>query len=70
VAGVAATVGSYPFDLLRTVMASQGEPKVCHLLPHHFFGREIPLRADSRLSTTEGQGTLHHATFMHSYCSF
>ncbi|GJP29778.1 hypothetical protein CLOM_g19616 [Closterium sp. NIES-68] len=28
VAGIAATVGSYPFDLLRTVLASQGEPKV------------------------------------------
>lgn len=27
-AGCAATVGSYPFDLLRTVLASQGEPKV------------------------------------------
>ena len=28
-AGCAATVGSYPFDLLRTILASQGEPKVC-----------------------------------------
>ncbi|GJP30935.1 hypothetical protein CLOM_g7332 [Closterium sp. NIES-68] len=28
VGGIAATVGSYPFDLLRTVLASQGEPKV------------------------------------------
>ncbi|CAH9120905.1 unnamed protein product [Cuscuta epithymum] len=27
-AGCAATLGSYPFDLLRTVLASQGEPKV------------------------------------------
>ncbi|CAN4106221.1 unnamed protein product [Withania somnifera] len=27
-AGSAATVGSYPFDLLRTILASQGEPKV------------------------------------------
>lgn len=27
-AGCAATVGSYPFDLLRTLLASQGEPKV------------------------------------------
>ncbi|KAH7666808.1 Mitochondrial carrier protein [Dioscorea alata] len=27
-AGCAATVGSYPFDLLRTILASQGEPKV------------------------------------------
>ncbi|KAH7513346.1 hypothetical protein FEM48_Zijuj12G0190300 [Ziziphus jujuba var. spinosa] len=27
-AGCAATVGSYPFDLLRTVLASQGEPKI------------------------------------------
>ncbi|CAK9158932.1 unnamed protein product [Ilex paraguariensis] len=27
-AGAAATVGSYPFDLLRTILASQGEPKV------------------------------------------
>ncbi|MBA0629119.1 hypothetical protein Godav_023725 [Gossypium davidsonii] len=30
-AGCAATVGSYPFDLLRTILASQGEPKVLHL---------------------------------------
>ncbi|KAK4770912.1 hypothetical protein SAY87_031444 [Trapa incisa] len=27
-AGCAATIGSYPFDLLRTILASQGEPKV------------------------------------------
>uniref|UniRef100_A0A9I9DNN7 Mitochondrial thiamine diphosphate carrier 2-like n=1 Tax=Cucumis melo TaxID=3656 RepID=A0A9I9DNN7_CUCME len=27
-AGCAATVGSYPFDLLRTILASQGEPKI------------------------------------------
>ena len=27
-AGAAATVGSYPFDLLRTTLAAQGEPKV------------------------------------------
>lgn len=27
-AGCAATVGSYPFDLVRTILASQGEPKV------------------------------------------
>ncbi|VAH84319.1 unnamed protein product [Triticum turgidum subsp. durum] len=29
IAGSAATVGSYPFDLLRTILASQGEPKFC-----------------------------------------
>ncbi|CAL0325811.1 unnamed protein product [Lupinus luteus] len=28
IAGCAATLGSYPFDLLRTILASQGEPKV------------------------------------------
>nr|GEW03797.1 mitochondrial thiamine diphosphate carrier 2-like [Tanacetum cinerariifolium] len=27
-AGCAATVGSYPFDLVRTILASQGEPKI------------------------------------------
>ncbi|KAD5317157.1 hypothetical protein E3N88_17103 [Mikania micrantha] len=27
-AGSAATVGSYPFDLVRTILASQGEPKI------------------------------------------
>ncbi|RRT38867.1 hypothetical protein BHE74_00052888 [Ensete ventricosum] len=27
-AGCAATIGSYPFDLLRTILASQGEPRV------------------------------------------
>lgn len=31
VAGVAATVASYPFDVLRTTLAAQGEPKV-HML--------------------------------------
>lgn len=29
-AGCAATLGSYPFDLLRTILASQGEPKVLY----------------------------------------
>ena len=28
VAGAAATVASYPFDFLRTLMAAQGEPPV------------------------------------------
>ena len=28
VAGAAATLGSYPFDLLRTTLAAQGLPKV------------------------------------------
>ncbi|XP_020573328.1 uncharacterized protein LOC110019824 [Phalaenopsis equestris] len=28
IAGCAATLGSYPFDLLRTILASQGEPKI------------------------------------------
>lgn len=32
-AGCAATIGSYPFDLLRTILASQGEPKVSLILP-------------------------------------
>lgn len=27
-AGAAGTIASYPFDLLRTTMAAQGEPKV------------------------------------------
>jgi hypothetical protein len=31
-AGTAATFGSYPFDLLRTILASQGEPKVLFLV--------------------------------------
>ena len=30
-AGAAATAASYPFDLLRTTLAAQGEPKVCLL---------------------------------------
>lgn len=29
-AGAAATLGSYPFDLLRTTLAAQGQPKVYH----------------------------------------
>ena len=28
VAGAAATLASYPFDLLRTTLAAQGEPQV------------------------------------------
>ncbi len=37
VAGAAATVASYPFDLLRTTLAAQGEPKVSfpHYTPHY-----------------------------------
>ena len=27
-AGAAATIASYPFDILRTTLAAQGEPKV------------------------------------------
>ncbi|KAG6554263.1 hypothetical protein Mapa_004179 [Marchantia paleacea] len=38
VAGTAATVGSYPFDLLRTIMASQGEPKVYPTMRSAFMG--------------------------------
>lgn len=34
VAGVSATVGSYPFDLLRTTLAVQGEPKVYRGMGH------------------------------------
>lgn len=36
-AGCAATVGSYPFDLLRTLLASQGEPKVYTTMRAAFF---------------------------------
>ncbi|XVF38698.1 hypothetical protein REPUB_Repub20aG0124100 [Reevesia pubescens] len=36
-AGCAATVGSYPFDLLRTILASQGEPKVYPTMRSAFF---------------------------------
>ncbi|RZC75448.1 hypothetical protein C5167_050930, partial [Papaver somniferum] len=35
-AGCAATVGSYPFDLLRTILASQGEPKVYTTMRYAF----------------------------------
>ncbi|KAJ8424996.1 hypothetical protein Cgig2_018681 [Carnegiea gigantea] len=34
VAGCAATIGSYPFDLVRTILASQGEPKVMGICKH------------------------------------
>ncbi|XP_010548933.1 PREDICTED: mitochondrial thiamine pyrophosphate carrier 1 [Tarenaya hassleriana] len=37
-AGCAATIGSYPFDLLRTVLASQGEPKVYPNMRSAFLG--------------------------------
>ncbi|XP_002516904.2 mitochondrial thiamine diphosphate carrier 2 isoform X1 [Ricinus communis] len=36
-AGCAATVGSYPFDLLRTILASQGEPKVYPTMRYAFI---------------------------------
>lgn len=36
-AGCAATVGSYPFDLLRTILASQGQPKVYPNMRSAFF---------------------------------
>ncbi len=32
-AGAAATIAAYPFDILRTTLAAQGEPKV-HLMSH------------------------------------
>ncbi|KAK9139389.1 hypothetical protein Scep_009070 [Stephania cephalantha] len=38
VAGCAATVGSYPFDLVRTILASQGEPKVYSSMRSAFVG--------------------------------
>ncbi|CAL0301603.1 unnamed protein product [Lupinus luteus] len=45
-AGCAATVGSYPFDLLRTILASQGEPKVYPTMKsafiHIFKARGFP----------------------------
>ncbi|MCO5602383.1 hypothetical protein L7F22_056514 [Adiantum nelumboides] len=37
-AGCAATMGSYPFDFLRTVLASQGEPKIYPDLRSAFIG--------------------------------
>lgn len=36
-AGCAATIGSYPFDLLRTILASQGEPKIYPTMRSAFF---------------------------------
>ncbi|XP_020086126.1 mitochondrial thiamine pyrophosphate carrier-like isoform X1 [Ananas comosus] len=36
-AGCAATIGSYPFDLLRTILASQGEPKIYPNMRSAFF---------------------------------
>lgn len=38
IAGCAATVGSYPFDLVRTILASQGEPKVYPNMRSAFVG--------------------------------
>ncbi|KAJ8421720.1 hypothetical protein Cgig2_003528 [Carnegiea gigantea] len=38
VAGCAATIGSYPFDLVRTILASQGEPKVYPSMRSAFVG--------------------------------
>jgi solute carrier family 25 (mitochondrial thiamine pyrophosphate transporter), member 19 len=47
VAGMAATCISYPFDLLRTTLAAQGEPKVgtlssaARLLGHDLLSRRL-----------------------------
>ncbi|KAL2641582.1 hypothetical protein R1flu_009169 [Riccia fluitans] len=38
VAGTVATIGSYPFDLLRTILACQGEPKVYPTMRSAFLG--------------------------------
>lgn len=38
IAGSAATLGSYPFDLVRTILASQGEPKVYPNMRSAFVG--------------------------------
>lgn len=42
VAGAAATAASYPFDLLRTTLAAQGEPKVPHCSIRLFRNGLIP----------------------------
>ncbi|XP_042417569.1 mitochondrial thiamine diphosphate carrier 2-like isoform X2 [Zingiber officinale] len=47
-AGCAATIGSYPFDLLRTVLASQGEPKVWNRYRFSYIG---PIKPDDSLSS-------------------
>ncbi|KAG8372956.1 hypothetical protein BUALT_Bualt12G0121000 [Buddleja alternifolia] len=39
-AGCAATVGSYPFDLLRTILASQGEPKAWNRYRFAYAGED------------------------------
>lgn len=38
VAGAAATVVTYPFDVMRTVLAAQGSPRVYNSLPEAFLG--------------------------------
>ncbi|XP_057992056.1 mitochondrial thiamine diphosphate carrier 2 isoform X2 [Hevea brasiliensis] len=47
-AGCAATVGSYPFDLLRTILASQGEPKAWN---RHRFSNTSLTNIDDSLSS-------------------
>lgn len=51
-AGAAGTIASYPFDLLRTTMAAQGEPKVSGL----GRGDQVMVAAFSLLNAqSEGQ---------------
>ncbi|XP_020529886.1 mitochondrial thiamine pyrophosphate carrier 1 isoform X3 [Amborella trichopoda] len=47
-AGCAATVGTYPFDLLRTILASQGEPKGWN---HLRYGQPNGSPSDDSLSS-------------------
>ena len=44
VAGMAATAASYPFDLLRTTLAAQGEPKVYRGMVDAARGDRVRLR--------------------------
>lgn len=52
-AGAAATVASYPFDVLRTVLAAQGRPPVLAPTPGGHF---VTRRAIAERATCQAQG--------------
>ena len=50
-AGAAATIASYPFDTLRTILAAQGKPPVstCWRLAHNISVRSLSRRGGSAM---------------------
>ena len=54
-AGAAATIASYPFDILRTTLAAQGEPKVD--LEYYCLLPLLPWNTQTNVYSSVVQGT-------------